>query len=108
LIHTLPLVGVLGARRLSLLYGIAVAEPNLELLLRHRAVNLGLVGALLFAGAASTRLLPAALAVGAVSAGSYALLAVGNASLNPALQRVLRADVVALVAMAAAAVVEYW
>ena len=37
-IHLLPLVGVLGPARLSSLYGIAVAEPNLELLLRHRAV----------------------------------------------------------------------
>ena len=36
-IHLLPIAGVVGASRLSALYGIAVAEPNLELLLRHRA-----------------------------------------------------------------------
>ena len=107
-IHTLPLVGVLGAKRLSVLYGIVVAEPNLEVLLRHRAVNLGLVGAVLFAGAASSRYLPLALAVGAVSAGSYILLAAvkGKAGINGSLRRVLTADIVALAAIGGAALAE--
>ena len=36
-IHVLPVVGILGAGKLAQLYGIAVQDPNLELLLRHRA-----------------------------------------------------------------------
>jgi hypothetical protein len=47
LIHALPLTGVLGAARLSALYGLAVTEPNLEILLRHRAVMFGMLAALL-------------------------------------------------------------
>lgn len=50
-IHLLPLAGVVGASRLSALYGIAVAEPNLELLLRHRAVLFGVLGGLCIAAA---------------------------------------------------------
>lgn len=49
LLHALPLAGVLGAARLSTLYGIDVADPNLALLLRHRAVLFGLLAALLAA-----------------------------------------------------------
>ena len=43
----LPLAGVLGAGRLSALYGIAFEEPNLVLLMRHRAVLFGLLGVFL-------------------------------------------------------------
>ena len=43
-IHLLPLVGVVGPTRLSELYGITVSEPNIEILMRHRAVLFGLLG----------------------------------------------------------------
>ena len=46
-IHALPLLGVLGAARISGLYGIAVDDPNLEILMRHRAVLFGLLAAFL-------------------------------------------------------------
>ena len=47
LIHALPLVGVLGTDRLASLYGVSVAEPNLEILMRHRAVLFGMLAAFL-------------------------------------------------------------
>ena len=53
-IHLLPLPGALGAGALARLYGLepaALADPNLALLLRHRAVLFGVVGALLVAAA---------------------------------------------------------
>ena len=43
-IHLLPLAGVLGAERLNQLYGIDASEPNLAVLMRHRAVLFGLLG----------------------------------------------------------------
>lgn len=46
-IHLVPLVGVRSAQRLEALYGVDVATPELSLLLRHRAVLFGLVGAAL-------------------------------------------------------------
>ena len=45
-IHLLPLSGVLGAQRLAALYGLAFDEANLLLMMRHRAVLFGLLGAL--------------------------------------------------------------
>ena len=38
LIHLVPLAGVLGADTLATLYGLDFSEPNLSILMRHRAV----------------------------------------------------------------------
>ena len=47
IIHLLPLSGVLGGARLSVLYGLSFDDPNLAILMRHRAVLFGLLGAFL-------------------------------------------------------------
>ena len=41
-INLLPLSGVLGTDRLHALYGVSFDEPNLAILMRHRAVLFGL------------------------------------------------------------------
>ena len=75
IIHLLPLSGVLGAERLAVLYGMSFNEPNLAILMRHRAVLFGMLGAFLWL---------------AWSVGGY----------NPQLARVFLADVVALACLA--------
>jgi hypothetical protein len=96
LIHALPIAGVLGATQLTRLYGIAVQEPNLELLLRHRAVLFGLLAAFLAYAAIRPELHRIALIAGFVSVGSFLVLAQPASSLNPALTTVVRADWLAL------------
>jgi hypothetical protein len=106
-IHLLPLVGVVGASRLSALYGIAVAEPNLELLLRHRAVLFGALGGLCVAAAFRPALQDATLAVAAASVVSFLLLARTVGGCDAQVGRVVIADGVALAALALGAVA-YW
>ena len=53
IIHLMPLLGVLGGDRLNSLYGLSLDEPNLQILMRHRAVLFGLLGALLVAAAST-------------------------------------------------------
>ncbi|WP_068827541.1 phosphopantetheine adenylyltransferase [Pseudomonas sp. BMS12] len=95
-IHLLPLAGVLGGERLNALYGLTLDEPNLQILMRHRAVLFGLLGALLAAAAFVPGLRSLALLGGLISVISFLLLAWSAPLYNEALRRVVVADWVAL------------
>lgn len=99
LIHLLPLSGVLGAARLSALYGLDFSEPNLAVLMRHRAVLFGLLSAFLLYAAFRPEIQGLALLAGWLSVLSFLGLAWQAGGLNPALTRVVTADLVALVAL---------
>ena len=99
LIHLLPLSGVLGAERLAVLYGQSFDDPNLLIMMRHRAVLFGLLGTLLLAAAFVTWLRPLALGAGLVSVISFILLAKLSPGYNEALRKVVIADWVALVGL---------
>jgi hypothetical protein len=95
-IHLLPLPGVLGASQLARLYGVTVNDPNLEILLRHRAVLFGLLGALMIAAAFKPEWRLLASVLGLVSAVSFLAIALVVGQYNGALHRVVLADVVAI------------
>jgi hypothetical protein len=105
LLHALPLAGVLGAARLSALYGIDVHEPNLALLLRHRAVLFGLLAALLATAALRPAWHGLGLVAGLASVGAFLLLALLEGPLNAALVIVVRLDMAALILLIAAGIV---
>jgi len=102
-IHLLPLAGVLGARRLQSLYGLPFDEPNLLLLMQHRAVLFGLLGAFLLAAAFRPAWTLPALVGGFVSVISFLVLAWTVGSHNAQLGRVVLADWIALGCLVAAA-----
>jgi hypothetical protein len=95
-IHLLPLVGVLGGDHLNSLYGLRVDDPNLQILMRHRAVLFGLLGGLIFVAAFRQSLQPLAFVAGFVSLLSFLVIAFDVGGYNAALQRVVTADWVAL------------
>ena len=99
LINLAPLVGVVSAEQLRSLYGVAVDDPDLLLLLRHRAVLLGAVGGLLGVAAVRPRLRLEAFVVGLLSMSSFAVLAWSIPFESAALQRVLYVDYVGIVAL---------
>jgi hypothetical protein len=99
LIHALPLAGVLGAAKLQALYGIAIDEPNLVLLMRHRAVLFGLLAYAAF----RPELQRLAIVMGLASVISFLVLAWPAAAYNAAINRVVWADWLALVALLLAA-----
>ena len=105
LIHALPLAGVLGVGKLSSLYGIPVQDPNLEILMRHRAVLFGLLAAFLAYAAFHRPLHSLALLAGGVSVASFLVLAVVVGGYNPALATVVKVDAVAAVLLTAGALV---
>lgn len=103
IIHLLPVVGVLGGDRLNSLYGLNLEEPNLQILMRHRTVLFGLLGAPLVAAAFLPGLRTLALVAGLVSVASFLLLAWGTPLYNEALRRVVVADWIALACLLLAA-----
>ena len=101
IIHLMPLSGVLGAERLAALYGLDFREPNLALLMRHRAVLFGLLGVFLLLAAFRPAWQPLAFAAGFVSVVSFLWLAWGGVR-NPEVGRIVVADVVALACLVVA------
>ncbi|MBL8298307.1 MAG: hypothetical protein JNN30_08175 [Rhodanobacteraceae bacterium] len=96
IIHLLPLSGVLGSAQLAALYGLSFDEPNLAILMRHRAVLFGLLGALMLLAAFRQALQPVAFAAGFVSVASFLYLAWSAGAYNTQISRVVGADIVAL------------
>ncbi|MEH6564493.1 MAG: phosphopantetheine adenylyltransferase [Halopseudomonas sp.] len=105
IIHLLPVSGVLGAERLSALYGVALGDPNLAILMRHRAVLFGLLGLFMVYAAFKPSLQPLALLAGLLSVVSFMAIAWSVGGYNEAIRKVVIADVVAAIALCIAGVI---
>jgi hypothetical protein len=106
-IHALPVAGVLGATKLAQLYGVTVHDPNLELLLRHRAVLFGLLAALMAYSAFRPELHGVGLLAGLASTVSFLILAHSVGALSAGLITVVRADWLATILLVIALVAHF-
>lgn len=104
LIHIGPIVGVFGNARLAALYGIDISDPNLSILMRHRAVLFGILGAFQLFAAFAPACQAAAIVGGFVSLGSFLYLAWSVGGYNANIGRVFAIDVFAFVCLIVGAV----
>ena len=95
LVNLLPLAGAVGAARLEALYGMPFEGADLLLLMRHRAILLGLVGGLLIAAGFVPTLRRTAAMIGLGSMLSFVALAFPPDEYAAALQRVVWVDIAA-------------
>ncbi len=93
----MPLVGVVGADQLVSMYGVAIEDPSLVVLMRHRAVLFGILGVLLIAASRVTAWQLGAMWMGLVSVISFLVLAWSTDGANANIGKVVAVDVVALV-----------
>ncbi|HEU4534219.1 MAG TPA: hypothetical protein VFS00_08875, partial [Polyangiaceae bacterium] len=99
-LHLTPALGVLGAAPLARLYGEVPSDPGLLLMLRHRALLFGLLGAFCWAAVFVRPWRPPVFVAAFVSTAGFVALAAGQGDrLTPALRRVVAADVAAVVAL---------
>jgi len=105
-VNLLPVSGAISAARLEALYGVAFREPNLVVLMRHRALLFGIVGVLLVVSAFRPALRTAGLAAGLFSMLSFVAIAWLAGEVNAELRRVAVVDVVASAALIFAAVLD--
>lgn len=103
-IHLLPLIGAGGPARVARMYDVRVDGPDLAVLLVHRAVLFGLLGALLIAGAWIEDLQPYAIGGGLISDLAFLVVARANPGINLAMQRVVRADALSVALLVVAAI----
>jgi hypothetical protein len=96
-ILALPVIGVVDAAALSRLYGVAFDDPNVVILMRHRAVMFGLVGAFVIVAAFRPELRPLAFAAALIAAGTFLWIALSTGGYNAQLRTVVIADVIAIV-----------
>ncbi|MEN1728223.1 MAG: phosphopantetheine adenylyltransferase [Pseudomonadota bacterium] len=102
IIHLLPLSGVLGAERLASLYAVELNDPNVLIMMQHRAVLFGLLGVWLIVAAFRTALQLPAIIAGLISAGGFIVIALWVGDYNAALQRIVYADIVAIACLVGA------
>ncbi|MGB8222481.1 MAG: hypothetical protein WCF10_07830, partial [Polyangiales bacterium] len=74
-IHLVPIRGFFGAAQLEALYGIEVRDPNLVILMRHRAVLFGILGSFFVYAAFVPAVQPIAFLAASVSIASFFILA---------------------------------
>jgi hypothetical protein len=105
-IHFLPTIGSFGTSSLEKLYGITIHEPNLLLLMTHRAILFGIVGSLLGVAVINKQFRKLAYFTGMTSMSSYIILASGSIKeYKFQIQRVYWIDMIGLFWLGGAAVV---
>jgi hypothetical protein len=97
IVNFVPLIGVLGTERLESLYGVPIVGEDVSLLLRHRAVLFGLLGAFIFFAALRTQWRGVATFAGLMSMVGFAILALPIEPNNAEMQRVFWIDIGAIV-----------
>lgn len=107
IIHLLPALGMLGPERLQVLYGVAMDDPNLVILMRHRALLFTLLGAFLVAAAFRPPWRGVALAAGYASVLGFFGFAWATPDYSAQITRIVTGDWIALAGLAAATVGHY-
>lgn len=99
IIHILPLFGALGNSALNKMYGLVIEEPNLSILMRHRAILFGIVAMILIYAIIFPMYRPLSILIGFISVISFLILAWSVGGINEPLKRVVIADLIALISL---------
>ncbi|MEM8561659.1 MAG: phosphopantetheine adenylyltransferase [Pseudomonadota bacterium] len=99
IIHLLPVAGMLSVERLHELYQIEINDKDLEILMRHRAALFGILGLFIAYAAFTPMLQPIAFVVAFLSLASFFYLSLSVGDYNPAIRRVVMADIVAAICL---------
>lgn len=94
-IHLIPVTGVIGVERLSVLYGVGINDANMEILMRHRAILFGLLGLFFIYSAFDTKIQPLAFVAAFISIVSFFWLVKSVGGYNTKIFKVIVADIVA-------------
>lgn len=100
LLNLYPLIGVLSADQITLLYGLSQDSIDEIILMRHRAVLFGLLGSFIIYSAAEKSLRLLACVAGLISMMSFVLLAYASGDFGDKLRTVVVADIAGSIGLA--------
>ena len=96
-VNLLPVLGLFSSAQLHKAYGVAVSDPNMQILLRHRALLFGILGCFVLASIAIPEWRFVALVMAGVSMASFVLLVFIYDNNNVHLLRIAYVDIFGLV-----------
>lgn len=108
LINFYPIVGVVSNEMVANLYQINVPQNDVLILLRHRAILFGLLGAFIVYSAFKPELQWSATIAGLISMLSFIAIALIVGDYGSGVRKVLIADVIASAGLIAAAALRLW
>jgi len=94
-----PMVGVLSADRLAALYGVRVSGSDLLILMRHRAILFGILGAFLMFSAFEPSVRLFAISAGLASMLSFVILAMLIGEYGSHIRKIVLVDAAGSVAL---------
>ena len=107
-INLLPMIVFSDATRTAELYGLPIEGESLMILMRHRAVLLGLVGFALIAAAVKPEFRILAIALALISKFAFVFLTFTHSNYTVEVRQVALIDVGAIVLLIAALIVHFW
>ncbi len=99
LMNLYPIIGVLSADALTNLYGVTILDNDLLILMRHRAVMLGIIGVFMVIAAFRPNLQATAIIIGLTSMMAFVGLTLGAGDIGDSVNKVMLADVVGSLAL---------
>ncbi len=105
LINFVPVLGLISLNKINLAYGLSVSSNDLELLLRHRALILGIIGGFVLWSVWVPALQSAALTLAGISMLGFVLLALSLGPTNAELMKIMWADIIGSLLLAIALVI---
>jgi hypothetical protein len=107
LINFAPVTGVISAQKLESTYSVTLAGNDLPILMRHRALLFGILGAFILYSAFNPFYQPAAMIMGGASMVGFALLVLGVGGYNEAVGKVFFIDILGILFLLVAVVLKY-
>lgn len=107
LINFYPIVGILSSEMLFNLYKIDSISNDLIILLKHRAILFGLLGGFIIYSAFKPELQIWGIILGLVSMVSFIIIALFTGSYGVGIQKIIIADVIALVSLVISLVLRF-
>ena len=106
IINFIPITGMFSAEQISKLYGVNTSDSNLLILLKHRALLFGIIGAFIIYAAFTPSMHTLAFIFGFISMLGFVFIAWNTGGYNELLKRIFTIDLIALILLTIALVLK--